>query len=175
MSLLEQQNLMARLYLDAGLRRAFLSDPPGVARPFGLSDEEIAEIALVVPEEIGSFADSLLKKRMHEAGKMLPLTRSVLQESFGPRFIGYVEAAPGSSELNRREDVLEFCRYLEREASGAVRDAARFECARIEFYSGKRNFLIRRFDHDVRNRGLAPRRTYSLWVRIGKYRVHRVR
>lgn len=174
MSLLEQQNLMARLYLDENLRQAFLSDPSAVAGPFGLSDGEIAEIALVVPEEIGSFADSLLRKRMHEVGKMLPLTRSVLQESFGPRFIRYVEAAPGPSGMDRRDDVLEFCRYLEREEQGAVRDAARFECARIEFYSGKRNFLIRRFDHDVRNRGLAPRRTYSLWVRIGRRRVHRV-
>jgi hypothetical protein len=175
MSLLEQQNLMARLYLDAGLRRAFLSDPSGVAGPFGLSNEEIAEIALVVPEEIGSFADSLLKKRMHEVEKMLPLARSALHKSFGPLFIKYVDAAPVSSEMNRREDALEFCRYLEREELGAVRDAARFELARIEFYSGKRNFLIRRFDHDIRNAQLTPRRTYSLWIRIGKRRVHRVR
>jgi hypothetical protein len=174
MGLLEQQNLMARLYLDAHLRRAFLSDPAEVAGPFGLSDEEIAEIALVVPEEIGSFAGSLLKKRMHEVEKMLPLTRSALRESFGSLFIKYVEAAPGSSEMDRREDALEFCRYLEREASGAVRDAARFELARVEFYSGKRNFLIRRFDHNIRDRGLAPRRTYCLWVRIGKHIVHRV-
>ena len=174
MSLLEQQNLMARLYLDETLRRAFLSDPPGVAGPFGLSNEEIAEIALVVPGEIGSFADSLLKKRMREVEKMLPLTRSALQENFGPHFIKYVDVTPGSSEMNRKEDVLEFCRYLEREEPGAVRDAARFELAKIEFNSGKRNFLIRRFDHDIRNGRLAPRRTYSLWVRIGKHRVHRV-
>jgi hypothetical protein len=174
MSLLEQQNLMARLYMDANLRRAFLSDPSGVAGPFGLSSGEIAEIALVVPEEIGSFADSLLRKRMHEVGKMLPLTRSALRESFGPHFIKYVGKTPGSSEMNRREDVLEFCRYLERGGPGPVRDAARFELARIEFYSGKRNFVIRRFDHDIRNGRLTPRRTYSLWIRIGKHIVHRV-
>lgn len=174
MGLLEQQNLMARLYLDAGLRRAFLSDPPALAGPFGLSNEEIAEIALVVPGEIGSFADSLLRKRMHEVGKMLPLARSALRESFGPHLIKYVNATPGSSEMDRREDVLEFCRYLEREGSGAARDAARFELARIEFNSGKRNFLIRRFDHDIRSGRLTPRRTYSLWIRIGKRIVHRV-
>src|SRR5688572_25480713 len=112
MSLLEQQNLMARLYLDEKLRHAFLSDPPAVAGPFGLSEEEIAEIALVVPDEICSFADSLLRKRMREAAKMLPLTRGVLNESFGPVFIKYVDATPASSEMGRREDVLEFCRYL---------------------------------------------------------------
>jgi hypothetical protein len=174
MSLLEQQNLMARLYLDETLRRAFLSDPSAVAGPFGLSNEEIAEIALVVPEEIDSFADSLLKKRVREVEKMLPLTRSALQESLGPLFIKYVDAAPGSSEMDRREDALEFCRYLEREETGAARDAARFELARIEFYSGKRNFLIRRFDHNIRDGRLTPRRTYSLWIRIGKHIVHRV-
>jgi hypothetical protein len=77
--------------------------------------------------------------------------------------------------MSRREDVLEFCRYLEREERGAARDAARFELARIEFYTGKKNFLIRRFDHDIRSGRLTPGRTYSLWIRIGKHRVHRVR
>jgi hypothetical protein len=112
---------------------------------------------------------------MHEVGKMLPLTRRALREGFGPLFIKYVGKTPGSHEMNRREDALEFCRYLEREAPGAVRDAARFELARIEFYTGKRNFLIRRFDHDIRDGRLTPRRTYSLWIRIGKHRVHRIR
>lgn len=168
MSLLEQQNLLARLYLDESLRRAFLSDPTAVAEQFGLSDEETAEIALVVPEEMNTFAGSLLRKRIHEVEKMLPLTRAALQDSFESHFIKYADATPSSQEMTRIEDVLEFCRYLERAGSGAVRDAARFELAKIEFYSGKRNFIVRRFDHDIRHGRLTHRRTYSFWIRIGR-------
>lgn len=168
MSLLEQQNLLARLYVDENLRRAFLSDPSSVAAPFGLSDTEIEEISSILPGEIDYFADSLRRKRMHEVEKMLPLIRSALQDSFEPVFAKYVDVMPSSREMTRSEDVQEFCRYLEREGEGAVRDAARFELAKIEFFSGKRNFLIRRFGHDVRNTSYTPRRTYCLWIRIGK-------
>lgn len=167
MSLLEQQNLLTRLYVDENLRRAFLSDPSAVAEPFGLSDAEIEEISSILPGEIDHFADSLMRKRMREVEKMLPLTRSALQESFETHFIGYTAVTPSSLEISRAEDVLEFCRYLEKEAKGPVRDAARFEEAKHRFYSGKRHFLVRRFDHDVRKGSLAPRRTYCLWIRIG--------
>jgi hypothetical protein len=177
MSLLEQQNLMARLYMDEDLRRAFLSDPPGVAAPFGLSTREIEELSLIIPDEVEAFSESLLRKRMREVEKMLPLVRKALAGRFEAMFLRYAEGAQAAGEMTRSEDVLEFCRYLERESPGEARDAARFERARIKFFTRRRNLIVRSFDHDVgellRSGGIVKRRTYYVWMRIGKKEYQR--
>jgi hypothetical protein len=182
MSLLEQQNLLARLYLDEDLRRAFLSDPAALAGPFGLSDAEIAEIALVVPEEISSFADSLFRKRAREIEKMLPLTRQVLGAGFDRRLTDFKRESSGRAG-DRLDEAIEFCDFLKRNEtrSSVLYDAAKLEQARLLFNSGRKDLLVRHLCHDFRGLpGLfsaesVPRKsTYWLWLRAGRRTVHRV-
>jgi hypothetical protein len=157
MSLLEQQNLLARLYMDEDLRRDFLSDPAGTAAPFGLSGAEIEDLKLVLPDELGSFADSLFRKRLREVERMIPLSRKVLDERFEPLFAEYIKATPSASEIKRVDDVLEFCSYVLREAAGDTRETVNFERARIAFQAGKRNFVFVRYQ-----------RKFHILMRFGK-------
>lgn len=178
MSLLEQQNLLARLYLDESLRRAFLSDPAGVAGPFGLSDAEIAEIALVVPEEIDSFADSLFRKRAREIEKYLPLSRRMLGAEFDDRLRDFAERAGGQAE-NRFDDALEFCDFLQEEetTSSIQRDAAKLERGRLLFGSGRKSLLVLILEHDFRrnsSKDTPRRRTIYVWLRAFGRSVHRI-
>jgi hypothetical protein len=163
MSLLEQQNLLARLYTDEPVRRAFLSDPAGTAAQFGLSNIEIEDIELMLPDEITGFAESLMRKRMREVEKMLPLTRKALKTDFEPCFMAYSEAARGSNEIRRLDDVLAFCAYLSREATGSIKETAEFERARIEFNLGRRSLVFKRFDGK-----------YHILIKLGQKRIRRV-
>lgn len=182
MSLLEQQNLLARLYLDESLRRAFLSDPSAVAGRFGLSDQEIAEIALVAPEEIDSFSESLFRKRAREIEKMLPLTRQILGPEFDRRLSDFTLEASRRWE-RRLDDAIGFCDFLMCSETGppVLRDAAKLEQARLLFNTGRKNFLVRRLRHDFRGlpksfppESIPRRSNYWIWLRAGRRTIHRV-
>lgn len=162
MSLQEQQNLMARLYMDEDMRRAFLSDPAGVARPFGLSTKEIEDIAAVLPGEIAGFADSLFRKRLREVEKMIPLTKKALDESFEPLFAEYLKAVPEAREKKRMDDVLDFCVYLLARISRPELDAVKFEMLMIEFHAKRRSFVFARYDGK-----------YHFLLRVGKKTIRR--
>ena len=163
MSLLEQQNLLARLYTDESLRRAFLSDPTGTAAQFGLSPTEIEDIERVLPDELTGFAESLLRKRMNEVEKMLPLIKKALGVDFEPLFAKYVQTTPESKELKRIGDALAFCAFVSRETTGWIKETAEFERGRIEFNSDRRNFVFKRLDGK-----------YHVLLKVGKKRFRRV-
>jgi hypothetical protein len=162
MSLLEQQNLLARLYVDENLRRVFLSDPSGTAVKFGLSATETEDLRRVLPDELASFAESLTRKRMREVEKMLPLTRRTLEADFELLFLRYVEATPESQKMSRLDDVLSLCRYISHKTTGSKKETAEFERARIEFNSGRRNFVFKHFNGK-----------YHIFLKLGSKRLRR--
>jgi len=63
-SLLEQQNTLARLLTDASFREWFLADPNLYGRELGLSEAETDESAGVAQADMIMFAESLVWKRL---------------------------------------------------------------------------------------------------------------
>lgn len=183
MSLRQQQDLLARLYTDAEFRRAFLSEPVKIGAENDLSETEIAEIAEIMPEELNFFAESLFRKRLREAEKFLPLTRSVLQDDFTKYFREFSQNFNPQTVKKHFEDALGFCDFLQKHQmpQGFVKDAAKFERAKLVFSSRMTNLCFEKFDFDIREiqKSLAEkksvsepdfseRKTFAIWLRIGK-------
>lgn len=176
MSLLEQQNLLARLYTDADLREAFLENPHSIAAEFGLTREEAQSITAILPDEVTFFSRSLVYKRLREVEKLLPICRNVLGDEFARLFEEFSSDYNPTSIKKHLDDALAFTGWLlGRETSPLVRDAARFESAKHRFFASNRRFSYCLLGHDFR-RGFdsekyLPRKTLALWFRF-RTRVH---
>lgn len=186
MSLQKQQDFLARLFTDESLRQNFLSDPEKIGAANGLSEKETADLTTVLPEQLNFFAESLYRKRLHEAEKILPLTKAVCGADFARRFRDFAGGYNPQKVNKHLEDALEFCLYLQHaETPAAVKDAARYERARFLFSLHERAFVFEIFDHDIRKffkeiaagdkiaeNELRPRKTFAIWFRIGKIKKH---
>ena len=178
MSLLEQQNFLARLYTDEKLRSEFLSAPEKIGLENDLEKEEIADLIAVVPEELAFFSDSLVWKRLREVEKFLPLTKEFAGEEFAKLFKEFSENYNPQSVKKHLEDAFEFCAFLDENESVSLflRDIARFEQAKLEFFGYGKRFVIRKFNVDLReisSKGVTAqsyfpkRKTFAVWLRIG--------
>jgi hypothetical protein len=187
MSLIEQQNFLARLYTDENLRKSFLSDPLKIGAENDLSEKEIAELTQIIPEELNFFADSLFRKRLREVEKFLPLTCKALEESFEKFFREFSQIYNPKSIKKHLEDATEFCAFLQKAEIYPLwkKDLAKFERARLIFNSNAKQFVFEKFDFDVReilkeiSNGAAkaqndfPKRTtFAVWLRVGNRTKH---
>lgn len=177
MSLREQQNFLAKLYTDAEIRRAFLSEPAKIGRVYDLTAVEIDEIAAMMPEELEFFADSLVWKRLREAEKFLPLTRKVLGEDFTPLFCEFSQNFNPQTVKKHFEDALHYCGFLQtQKVSDLAKNTARFERAKLEFFGEEKRFAVCRLDFDVREiagsdfaaNDLKKTKKIAVWLRAGK-------
>jgi hypothetical protein len=62
------ENLLARLYADAPFRRAFLSDPAGIARSHGLAEPEVEALCNIDRGGLELAARSFAHKRAAHGG-----------------------------------------------------------------------------------------------------------
>lgn len=173
MGLLEQQNLLARLYTDAQLRDGFLENPDPTAAQLGLNKEEAAAIIAILPDEVTFFSRSLVNKRLREVEKLLPLCRKILGEDFARLFEEFAHTHNLKSIRKHLEDAIGFADWLINREGVApmVRDAARFESTRHRFVSSGRFFSYCLLAHDVRRdlnaKTPSSRRTLVVWFRLG--------
>jgi len=183
MSLLQQQNFLARLYTDENLRRSFLSEPEKIGLENDLNEREIAELTGIIPEELSFFVDSLFWKRLREVEKFLPLTRKALNENFEEYFREFSQRYNPKSIKKHLEDAIEFCSFLQNLEVKPLwaKDLAKFEQARLIFSSNTESFVFRKFSFDIREisrKGakaqseLTKRRTFAIWIRIGNRTKH---
>jgi hypothetical protein len=183
MSLLQQQNFLARLYTDENLRQRFLSEPEKIGSENDLTESEIAGLSAIIPEELNFFADSLRWKRLREVEKILPLTRKTLSENFEKYFREFSQSYNPTSVKKHLEDAIEFCSFLQNRKIEPVwaKDLAKFEQARLIFNSKAKDFLFRKFDFDVREISregakaqseFPKRRTFAVWIRMGNKSKH---
>lgn len=183
MSLLEQQNFLARLYTDENLRKDFLAEPGKIGAENDLDENEIRELAGIVPAELNFFADSLFWKRLREAEKFLPLTKRALETDFEKYFRLFANQFLPKTIKKHLEDAFRFCEYLQTAEIEFVwkKELARFEQARLVFNSGEKDFVCRTFDFDIRQivkhladgdgaakNDFPQRKTYAVWLRAGK-------
>ncbi|MGI9054354.1 MAG: hypothetical protein ACR2F2_00995, partial [Pyrinomonadaceae bacterium] len=137
MSLLEQQNFLAKLYTDEKLRRDFLSEPSKIGQENYLNEIEIAEITEILPEEISFFAESLFWKRLREVEKFLPLTRKVSDDVFQKLFREFSQNYNPQTIKKHLEDANGFCLFLQQNnsVSEIVKNTAKYEQAKLKFYN----------------------------------------
>ncbi len=173
MGLMQTQALLARLFTDADLRRAFFDDPQRTLRGFDLSEDEATALAALDKGEVEEFARCLLGKRALDARKVLPLTAKAL----GPDFDRLSrEAIVGPPPPGRhRADAAALARLLtsRKLSPGWIGDLARFEMAFVA--AARPGVVLRRFAwpvNDVTRQLLAgapvdvrPRRRFGIWLR----------
>ncbi len=185
MSLIEQQNFTARLFLDGSLRRIFLENAEKIGAENGLNGEEIEIIKQTLNRDFEFFADSLFFKRLNEVEKLLPLTRKVLgKKEFEKLFRAFAQKFTPQSIKKHLEDSIEFVDFLRSENTLEalwLNDLARFEQARLVFNGGGKHFVLRKFRHDIRlifkelekfdnsaEIKFPKRTTFAVWFRLGK-------
>ena len=177
MSLLETQNFLARVYTDENLRREFLSAPEKTGRENNLNAKEIAELAKILPEELSSFAESLLYKRLREVEKLLPLSRQFLDGDFEINFREFANQFLPETTKKHLEDTLQFAEFMLANEKGWRRDLIKFESAKLKFYGYEKWFVFRTFNHNIKKafrrdeneqRDFNKQPTLAVWIRFGK-------
>ncbi len=179
MSLLEQQNTLARLLTDPQFRERFLADPDLNGRSLGLSEAETDELVRVAERDLSMFAESLVGKRLKEVKKLLPLTGRIAGEGFRRLFFEFARTFNPQAIRKHYEDAVHFCRFIEeRHGHGPLGDAARFERTRLTFFNEERRAAFCRSlydlstasgdDAELTSRG---RTALAVWIRLGKKRV----
>jgi hypothetical protein len=178
MSLLNVQNFLARLYTDENLRREFARAPKEIGTANELNAEEIAELAEILPAELDFFADSLRWKRSREVEKLLPFTKKALAVEFENYFREFAAQFTPVSIKKHLEDAIHFTDFLQNGNLTPVwiKDVARFEQAKLEFYGYGKSFVIKKFDYDVKELSLDKseplkelrRKRIVVWLRFGR-------
>ena len=182
MGLARLQEVLAQLYTDAALRERFFADPQGVSEALGLQPEEAQQLTQLSAPQVDFFADSLKRKRLNEACKLLPLTRRVLGKRFGVLFRRYADTHAPSGVKKHLEDAVAFSRFVEHAASEKgiepwLVDLLRYEAAWLKAWDPTCRWMARRFGFPVG--GLAKtlahgdgagmpqeQPTIALWFRI---------
>jgi hypothetical protein len=182
MPLAAQQQLLARLYTEAGLRRQFFNQPEEVATAFGLSDCQVREFTRLSPTQVQSFARSLQRKRLNDLAKLLPATCRLLESRLDTLFLRFAECQ-ATQASTKMEEAAEFARFLRQhaDAEGLVvhRAAAEMACYEAIRLGAARTALVFHwfyfdvgtlYDDARRKRPLSPRRklTIAIWFRISR-------
>jgi hypothetical protein len=179
-SLLEQQNTLARLLTDPGFRDQFLSEPDLAGRDLGLNESEVKELLEIAGRELGVFAESLVRKRLREVEKLLPITKRLAGDRFRKAFTEYAPTFNSQAIKRHFEDAVKFSTFIEEwDLSEQVRDAARFERTRLTFFNEGRVFGHCRSRYDLEklsgpsHEASRRRRTMiAVWLRVGKRIFH---
>ena len=180
MSLLEQQNALARLLTDPELRERFGTEPDVVGGELELQADEIDDLLTVAASELVIFADSLVTKRFNEVSKLLPITSRVAGEQFRDLFLEFAPTYNPRSVKKHYEDAVAFSRFMEiKEIPEMVRDAARLERTRLMFFNGNGRFSCCRSRYNLNGlSGSAVEASMrklgflTLWFRIGRRVFH---
>lgn len=173
MSLLEQQNFIARLFTDEDLRREFAENPEKTARKNALDENDFLQLKQILPAELNFFAESLFHKRLQEVERLLPLTRKVLQKEFRMFFRQFARDFQPKTIKKHLEDAVQFAGFLSKKSfeKDWIKDLIIYEQARLKFNGYHKSLIIKSFAYDVKHfTGENPRkkRTFVIWLRIGK-------
>jgi hypothetical protein len=182
-SLLEQQNVLARLLTDPGFREKFLSEPISRGDEFDLSEAEIEDILKLASGDLGLFAESLVWKRLREAEKLLPVTSRLAGNDFRTAFFEFAPTFSPRSIKKHYEDAIAFSQFIEnRDGSEWVRDAARFERTRLAFFNERRILAFCRSQYHLgQSENMSgpdsvparrKRTKIAVWLRSGKRIFH---
>ncbi|MCU0239026.1 MAG: hypothetical protein MUC29_06255 [Pyrinomonadaceae bacterium] len=177
MSLLEQQNFLAKLFTDTDLRENFWLNPNEIGLANNLNETEVTEIAKINEQDFNYFAESLYFKRLSEVENILPLTVLAFgKTNFRETFKEFANQFLPKSIKKHLEDSVEFCDFLQKKELEKVwqKDVVKYEQAKLLFY-GYGKLVVFRVLHydfttangDIRNEPF-KRLSLAVWLRFGK-------
>jgi hypothetical protein len=171
MSLQAQQNFLARIFTDESLRHSFWENPAKIGAENGLSQTDIDQLKEIVAADLNFFADSLFHKRLHEAEKLLPLTKKALNQDFFKLFREFSQKFQPDNIKKHLEDAVEFSKFLQKQSVNPISayDTAKFEQTKHEFFSLEKRIAFCILRHDVFS--LQKKLGFAVWLRIGK-KIH---
>ena len=161
MSVLEVQQLLARLYTDPGLLQEYLDDPAGFSVRYPIGNGDF--IGHIDPGQLRLFAASLRSKRAAEVQKLLPLTVSALCNRFEDEFAKHAGVVVPSGERKHLADAMAFCEHL----IARNLDQQTLEAAAFELLDFKTRF-------DLKREGEAPvvarvQPSQRPWLRVKRF------
>jgi hypothetical protein len=183
MSLLDFQRILARIVTEPDLRERFLGDPEGVAASHGWGSEPARLVAMVSPDRLRHYGESLINKRCREAARCLPLTLRVLgHPRFRTLFHEYARASTTRGPARHRDDAIAFAERLRSDWSRVPEDPAwsgdlaAYEAAALRTGDPTRRVILLRLEHaprDLVTVALAPhsaaivpkRMSLVVWIR----------
>jgi len=178
---------LVRLVTDPEYRNEFLNKPGEIGNEAGISSDELEDIVAILPSELNFFSNSLIWKRQREVKKKLPLVHSILSTDFESAFQEFAGKYNPKMVNNHLEDAMEFCKFLERrhDSADSVKDAAKFERTKLEFFGFAKKLSICFSAHDFRGlsslparseiRSLKKRRSFAVWLHLGRRIFHFIR
>jgi hypothetical protein len=103
-------------------------------------------------EELDYFSKTLLTKRLREVEKLLPITRTHGGADFEPLFREFAATFSPVTVKKHFEDALAFLGFLEkRQLAAGVREAVRFELAKLAFLGSAKRFAFCRIGSVIRS------------------------
>jgi hypothetical protein len=102
--------VLGRLLAEPGLRVELRRDPDALARTL---DADPAELRGLDPAGLEAQAETLMEKRFHEAGKLLPATMAALGCEASSLFRRHAERHWPQDHRRHAEDASSFGRFLE--------------------------------------------------------------
>jgi len=151
--------VLGRLLADPGLRAELRRDPDALAKTL---DADPAELRGLDPAGLEAQAETLLEKRFHEAGKLLPATMAGLGDEATPLFRQHAERLWPQGHRRHAEDAAAFGRFLEERKLPRCRS----ELNRLRFALGPRRFSVA-FVPDARAGGRRRAALQILYRRCG--------
>jgi hypothetical protein len=185
MGLAKIQQILAQLYTNPLLRERFAAAPHTLGEELGLTSEEAKELTQLPARQIIFFASSLQGKRLHEIGKLLPLSHRVLGERFGEFFRRYAITNIPREAMQPRDDAVAFASFVkglahsEGGAPSWIIELLRYEKARIKAADSRCRITLLWFQYDMDklvsslakpegNPLLIQQRTVALWFHFSR-------
>jgi hypothetical protein len=182
-SLIEQQNLLAKLFTDSNLRENFWLNPNEIGLANNLDEKEVADLSKINEKDFNYFAQSLYFKRLSEVENILPLTVSAFgKTNFRENFKEFANQFLPKSIKKHQEDAFEFTKFLEQKALEKVwlKDVVKYEQAKLFFYGYGKFFVFRvlRYDFTTASGNIRhepiKRLSIAIWLQFSKKIYHRI-
>jgi hypothetical protein len=183
LSLAQFQLALARLYTDERLRQDFLTAPAAAAARLNLDAKDARSFAALNTSEVRHFATCLVRKRILDARKTLPLTYRALGEEFDRLLRAELHGPPragrhrgDAAALTMRLAELGTRRMIE---PAWIADLARYEMAFVQMDAPRPRFMLRRFSFPMgkivaaiaagnTRPDVAPRLAFAVWLRMSR-------
>lgn len=145
------QATLGRLYTNAAFRKEFVSDKKSFYRKYNFSLDTIQFIEGISVNQLTFFAESLLKKRMHEIKNLLPLTFKLLGREAHQLFLEFSDHYVPTGIHKHHEDALEFIAFLLKRKelfNRYLRAVLIYEKQQISNFTSRKKYLVRFYNYD---------------------------
>ncbi len=185
MALAEVQRALAALATNEAARDRLRVEPEAFARDFALAPGELAQVRTIGEARVLAYVDSLQRKRVAEAVRLLPLSARADGAELRRAFGRHARRVPlGSGKLRYVRDVLTFAGEAARDPGEprALRELLDYEATWLRAASATAFIRLRAYAFPVPGvaralkrgepwEGVGRRRTVVIWLAAGGRRA----